>query len=204
MRARHLPLFQVLIEEYNRQQEERPQSRVKYALNTTALQKYNAAADARDDQECSRINSDEVKAFYQWLHAIPAKRSALCFSGGGIRSATFGLGVLQGLARKELLDKFDFLSTVSGGGYLGSWLSAWIHRKGIDTVQKRLKNESPPSPLNPEPDPIVHLRSYSNYMSPKLGLLSADTWTLGAIFIRNLILNWLILMPLILLVLLLP
>src|SRR5207247_7085328 len=124
--------------------------------------------------------------------------------GGGIRSATFGLGVLQGLARKELLDKFDFLSTVSGGGYLGSWLSAWIHRKGIDTVQKRLKNESPPSPLNPEPDPIVHLRSYSNYMSPKLGLLSADTWTLGAIFIRNLILNWLILMPLILLVLLLP
>src|SRR5258706_9984043 len=66
------------------------------------------------------------------LHA--SARSALCFSGGGIRSATFGLGVLQGLAaysrkrsgeRPDLLGEFDYLSTVSGGGYLGSWFSAW-------------------------------------------------------------------------------
>jgi len=33
--------------------------------------------------------------------------NALCFSGGGIRSATFCLGVLQGLARLKTLDKFD-------------------------------------------------------------------------------------------------
>src|SRR5690349_20045113 len=55
------------------------------------------------------------------LHA--SARSALCFSGGGIRSATFGLGVLQGLAafsrkpageRPALLGEFDYLSTVSG------------------------------------------------------------------------------------------
>src|SRR4029434_5745535 len=55
--------------------------------------------------------------------------AALCFSGGGIRSATFGLGVLQALARSGLLPRFDYLSTVSGGGYLGSWLSAWIYRE---------------------------------------------------------------------------
>src|SRR5690606_23341560 len=36
--------------------------------------------------------------------------SALCLSGGGIRSATFNLGVLQGLARAGILDKFDYLS----------------------------------------------------------------------------------------------
>ena len=53
---------------------------------------------------------------------------ALCLSGGGIRSATFGLGLLQGLARKNLLARFDYLSTVSGGGYIGAWLSAWAHR----------------------------------------------------------------------------
>ena len=47
-------------------------------------------------------------------------RTALCFSGGGIRSATFALGVAQGLAQHGLLDKFDYLSTVSGGGYIGS------------------------------------------------------------------------------------
>lgn len=54
----------------------------------------------------------------------------LAFSGGGIRSATFNLGVLQGLAKYRLLRKFDYLSTVSGGGYIGSWLEAWIFRAG--------------------------------------------------------------------------
>src|SRR6478752_4969816 len=49
------------------------------------------------------------------VHALPEKRAALCISGGGIRSATFGLGVLQGLARCGLLDKFHYQSTVSGG-----------------------------------------------------------------------------------------
>ena len=49
--------------------------------------------------------------------------TALAFSGGGIRSATFCLGVTQVLARKGMLEQFDYLSTVSGGGYLGSFLS---------------------------------------------------------------------------------
>ena len=48
----------------------------------------------------------------------------LAFSGGGIRSATFNLGVIQALASRELLKFFDYLSTVSGGGYIGSWISS--------------------------------------------------------------------------------
>ena len=54
--------------------------------------------------------------------------AALCLSGGGIRSATFALGVMQGLARFGLLDRFHYLSSVSGGGYIASWLTAWRHR----------------------------------------------------------------------------
>jgi len=54
----------------------------------------------------------------------------LAFSGGGIRSATFNLGVLQRLARHKLLSHVDYLSTVSGGGYIGSWLTAWVAREG--------------------------------------------------------------------------
>ena len=46
--------------------------------------------------------------------------TALAISGGGIRSATFALGVLAALARRNLLYQFDYLSTVSGGGYLGA------------------------------------------------------------------------------------
>ncbi len=49
----------------------------------------------------------------------------LALSGGGIRSASFCLGVLQGLAANGRLKKFDYLSTVSGGGYLGGSLS-WL------------------------------------------------------------------------------
>ena len=56
--------------------------------------------------------------------------AGLAFSGGGIRSATFGLGVLQALKEKHLLEKFDYLSSVSGGGYISAWLSANCRRHG--------------------------------------------------------------------------
>ena len=67
----------------------------------------------------------------------------LALSGGGIRSATFSLGVLQALARRKILSRFDYLSTVSGGGYIGAWLSAWISRErdGIEKVQEQLQNK---------------------------------------------------------------
>ena len=130
------------------------------------------------------------------VHGLEEKRAALCISGGGIRSATFGLGILQGLARCGLLDKFHYLSTVSGGGYIGSWLSAWIKNennpKGMQEVVKEL-NHPPDSTLDPEPPPIRHLRKFSNYLTPKTGLMSVDFWTLIATFIRNMFLNWLVL-----------
>jgi hypothetical protein len=122
-------------------------------------------------------------------------RSALCLSGSGIRSATFGLGVLQGLARRNLLNQFDYLSTVSGGGYIGSWLTAWIRRdpQGLNGVCAQLVQQNNTSA--PEPEQISWLRNYSSYMSPRLGLLSADSWTLIGIYLRNLMLNWLVLLP---------
>jgi len=51
-------------------------------------------------------------------------RAGLAISGGGIRSATFALGVLQSLARLGRLRHVDYLSTVSGGGYIGSFLGS--------------------------------------------------------------------------------
>jgi predicted acylesterase/phospholipase RssA len=49
----------------------------------------------------------------------------LAFSGGGIRSAVFNLGVLQALEAAGLLRRVDYLSSVSGGGYIASCLS-WL------------------------------------------------------------------------------
>jgi len=53
--------------------------------------------------------------------------TGLAFSGGGIRSATFCLGVLRALARHRLVHRFDYLSTVSGGGYAGSAFGRLFH-----------------------------------------------------------------------------
>jgi hypothetical protein len=133
--------------------------------------------------------------------------AALCLSGGGIRSASFALGVIEALAvhprpqaneqandeSQSLLCQFHYLSTVSGGGYIGSWLSAWIARAGYPAVWKRLvgRRDHP----DVEPSEIAWLRAYSNYLTPKLGLFSADTWTAIALYVRNLILNWLVILP---------
>lgn len=139
-----------------------------------------------------------LNAIWAAIHALPEKRAALCISGGGIRSATFGLGILQGLARCGLLGKFHYLSTVSGGGYIGGWLSAWIRRGegGLTSVVEQMSHPRNDARPNPEPAEIQNLRSYSNYLSPRLGLLSADSWTLVATYLRNLFLTSLVLIPL--------
>ena len=146
------------------------------------------------DYPISSESETRLKGLWNAIH-LKEKRAALCISGGGIRSATFGLGILQGLARCGLLDKFHYLCTVSGGGYIGSWLSAWIKREGIKGVVAGLAESKrlPDSTLDPEPQPIRHLREFSNYLTPKTGLMSVDFWTLIATFIRNIFLNWLVL-----------
>jgi len=135
-----------------------------------------------------------LNAVYKRIHQEQADRSAICLSGGGIRSAIFALGILQGLAKTHLLGAFDYLSTVSGGGYVGGWFTAWIknHPRGADGVFEELQRR-PDSTLNPEPQPIRHLRIFSNYLTPKTGLTSVDTWTLVASYVRNMFLNWLVL-----------
>src|SRR5690242_5431294 len=144
--------------------------------------------------ECVRIE-DVLDCEYRTLCDLSARDNepvasrdqlmGLAFSGGGIRSATFNLGVLQALAQLKLLRQFDYLSTVSGGGYIGSWLSAWIaradqdnfkreleeksrtgtpvpHTPGIETVQQELSPTFSPAD---EPEPIRFLRAYSNYLT---------------------------------------
>ncbi|HEY1130358.1 MAG TPA: hypothetical protein VGF12_13230 [Roseateles sp.] len=124
--------------------------------------------------------------------------TALCLSGGGIRSATFCLGVLQGLARRGGLRRFHYLSTVSGGGYIGSWLSAWIARAGLARVERELAGGH-----SQEPDPVRRLRAYTNYLSPVWGL-SLDMLSLVSIFLRNLLLHWIVLVPLLTALLMAP
>jgi hypothetical protein len=151
---------------------------------------------------------------YLWSRDTGRLRG-LCLSGGGIRSATFNLGVLQGLAKRNLLRQFDYCSSVSGGGYIHQWLAAWIKREeaanptasgspGLDAVCRHLipQPDIGCGPLTPEP--IRWLRRYSNYLTPETGLFSADFWVTVAIWIRNTFLNQVILISFLLSLLLLP
>lgn len=147
----------------------------------------------------TEIRDARLAHVYRRLHALHREQptAVLCLSGGGIRSATFSLGVLQGLARHDLLKQFHYLSTVSGGGYIGSWLSSWIqrHPQQLAGVTEELGKE-PDTRLEPDPAPVRYLREYSNFLTPHFSFQSADVWSFIAIYIRNLIINWLVLIPL--------
>jgi hypothetical protein len=121
--------------------------------------------------------------------------AGLCFSGGGIRSATFCLGVMQALAEAGKLDKFDYLSTVSGGGYIHQWLASWIMRESGRMKKVQEKLVPLPAAASPAraPEQIFWLRRYSSYLTPRRGILSADTWTMIATWFRNTFLNQIVL-----------
>src|SRR3712207_3582094 len=81
----------------------------------------------------------------------------LSLSGGGIRSASFCLGVLQALDRRGVLKRLDYLSTVSGGGYIGSSLSsAMSHNGGKFPFGNGLQDSAS----------VAHIRNHSNYLMP--------------------------------------
>ncbi len=135
--------------------------------------------------------------------------TGLALSGGGIRSATFNLGVLQAFHRGRLLDRFDYLSTVSGGGFVGGWWSAWLARptraeteavfpdeEGVETWRHHIRGRHVHDvTAPPAPDPIHHVRLFSNYLTPRKGALSPDLWRAITIAARNLVLTWGALLP---------
>ena len=105
------------------------------------------------------------------------KIAGLAFSGGGIRSAAFGMGVMQALVADDKLGRFDYLSTVSGGGYLGSSLTWFLSRKmdngesygtkvnNFPFGQKRKGNRE-----SNENSILDYIRQHGNYLVPGSGL----------------------------------
>ncbi|MBV8553036.1 MAG: hypothetical protein JOY54_17205 [Acidobacteriaceae bacterium] len=131
----------------------------------------------------------EIAAEADWTaRADRARLFGISASGGGIRSATFSLGVLQGLVEKGLLPRADYLSTVSGGGYIGSWLQGVLARagQGHDAF-------AAVAPSAPESGVIQFLRKYSNYLAARPGL-SLDSAVIAIIWLRNTVLNQAIIM----------
>jgi hypothetical protein len=90
----------------------------------------------------------------------------LALSGGGIRSATFALGVVQVLAREGILAQVDYLSTVSGGGYIGSFLTSFLSDEDPIVSLNRKPGTLPfGAPGDPESKGVRQLRNHSKYLS---------------------------------------
>ncbi|MBR1092112.1 patatin-like phospholipase family protein [Bradyrhizobium manausense] len=140
----------------------------------------------------------EEKAFIASSRARDGRTDwyGLALSGGGIRSAIFGLGALQALAAKNVMPSFDYMSTVSGGGYVAAALQ-WLwrndpatgsseagfpfgatreYRCGEDAKDKRL----------------AYLRSHGQYLIPDEHL---SIWSLSAVVTRTLFLNLSVWLP---------
>lgn len=72
----------------------------------------------------------------------PPGAVGLAISGGGVRSATIALGASQALSAHDRLLDFDYISTVSGGGYFGSFLRSLF----IPPGQRGLMLDRRPAP----------------------------------------------------------
>ena len=136
------------------------------------------------------------RRFYGLASAATAHDAVgLALSGGGIRSATFGLGVLQVLARRGWLTQVDFLSTVSGGGYLGSFISSTLNHADL---RASLKNDARSLPFGApgeaESLALRHLRNHSKYLAEggwRTGALLAFALLYGVLVSLLLVSPWL-------------
>ena len=139
----------------------------------------------------------------------------LAFSGGGIRSATFNLGILQALNSLGIFKCVDYLSTVSGGGYIGSCVSALYASLDKETQESGALKKHDDSQNDKNNDqsnisvfPLEHiqgeressvfryLRNHANYLAPG-GF--TDALRIPAILLRGIVINFLVLLPYLLL-----
>lgn len=157
--------------------------------------------------ELNRVLADELEHICQRRHFTRNKDEVarsligLAMSGGGIRSATTNLGILQALSRMNILPMVDYLSTVSGGGYIGAALSSLLSWNGEsstcdpDTCRDFSfdARQSPPFstswerfPFREEFDPgalhrplgaelVAHLRTHGNFLVARWGVLRRET-----------------------------
>jgi len=203
-------------------------------MEMTGAEQLQNRQDRQLDEEAQQAESQrtgERRKLLGWPDG-DAVRCALALSGGGIRSATFSLGVVQALARhapdgrlgsdppagngsaepidgqqpeRSWLARFDYLSTVSGGGYLGAFLCSLFVpgrlRKQEDektsalTAFRVLRKEPPPrfrpslrirqlSQPAGTSMPLAWLRDNGRYLLPTG---AGDTGYALALLIRNLL-----------------
>ena len=160
-----------------------------------------------DGSDWIKLIDHELEYIKPWRAQTRHSRHSLAgiaLSGGGIRAAVFSLGVLQALAARDLLCKFDYISTVSGGGYIGSalnWLTSRDNRCfGVGPEDFPFGTNDPSTPLSdedmdvsPRSRMLRFLRHHGNYLAPGNGITLISAL---AVVLRGFIINLLVWVPL--------
>ncbi|MGX7873875.1 patatin-like phospholipase family protein [Mesorhizobium sp. ORM6] len=143
-----------------------------------------ALDDARSDPQQGTVRTKKA-----------SNLTGIALSGGGMRSASYCLGVLQALeslapaGSPRPLDAVDYLSTVSGGGYIGtSVVAGMMQDNRTFPFESRLDQAETPE--------TQHLRDFSSFLAPE----GAADYLVGiALVMRGLLVNALIVLPALLL-----
>ncbi len=152
--------------------------------NSEDFIKYN-----RSDTEyagAAEVVKKELEHLQKRRKTDPEKLKGLALSGGGIRSASFCLGVVQALCRQGRLEEFDYMSTVSGGSYLGGslswlWLDKWRNKTDCETkfgtgpdnfpYGTGCRHTNKDIELDREQAALMrHFRQHGKYMTPGHGI----------------------------------
>ena len=137
----------------------------------------DATIDAINASEAQDV---QARRTHHHVQAPDGKNAVgLALSGGGIRSATFCLGVVQVLAARGLLKDVDFLSTVSGGGYAGSFLTT---RLGAGQPHQDMAGA-----YGPDPAPIRYLRQHAKFLA---AVDLKQSWSMVTATLAGMLLNW--------------
>ncbi|MEY4589664.1 MAG: hypothetical protein RL497_1740 [Pseudomonadota bacterium] len=145
----------------------------------------------RNFQDVLDVEHQHIKSSRERAQMPTDVYTAFAISGGGIRSATFALGVMQALVAANILKKMDYMSTSSGGGYIGSALT-WLLRQGLDKDRPAgVEADNFPlgraraSSTNAQNWALNFIRMHGNYLTPTADL---NGWSLlGLIFRTSLI-----------------
>lgn len=118
-----------------------------------------------EQQRVSLENRADPAAWHQRLEPL----TGLALSGGGIRSATFNLGVLQALDAQHTLPYVDYMSSVSGGSYIAGWMQAHLganqHGSFRDEVYYQIGATNSHDLLWNNGDNVEQLRTHAQFLN---------------------------------------
>ena len=151
---------------------------------TTELEALKAE---KKDPDCFAMDESEPRPLIR-----PGPRAGLlglALSGGGIRSATFNLGLLQSLARQNILRYCDYLSTVSGGGYIGSCLSSLLDDPKNSVEPDKFPFRPGGQKIPDERKELKWLRGHSNYLAVDTSFFGWDVWRMIGMYLSGVVLT---------------